>query len=867
MALHESEPRRIAVSRLIAVLILPALSFMSAACSSSAPQESAGDAVATNQSPAAIESGPHDSTETEPTPDSKTLETNHGMPESQDGGETVAEKPVTGKQVADEPVPANDTPAVPEANPKNPDEQKDVVTGEVVLESDGTPVAGARVLLRSNALLETTTDDSGRFRIAGASSDWYWAWAETAKLVSPKQLLRRNPAGPTAREGYPRVRLMLGPGRELKITVTSGVTGKPLDGAVARLGYPDQAKATTGKDGLAVFPALRFDKYEVWIEAVGHARARDEFDLSGSGDLPTPKFTLAAGGTVRGIVKDESGQPLRGAHIVYFTAGVPYGYHGETSLTNEKGEFFDRYLPLNTTTAISADLKEYLGVRKDLALTDGQREQQIEIILNRRLRGGSVAGVVKGVDDKPLAGATVVNFGKQHDDKRETKTDNQGRFILHDLFTGYAGDEIFVMAPGFAPANAKIESGPADSPPEVTITLAAGHKIHGRVENKSGMPLAGAVVSAQSAQYPWQRTPSVRTGADGKFEFDSLPEGVAFRVSAEDYSDNDQTVLTLDGDEPVAVVLQSTGVVRGTVVDSESSQPVTRFRILKGLDFGNHAHFDPNGEAIQSRDGSFTIKKLDLGKTYSLRVEAEGYLRTIESEVPALETDLAEPVRISLTKRDRSKLAAVAGKVVDHAEQPMAGVQIRLIVSNIVPQPANANWFNWQLIEIGQLEQKSYVDQYLLTTTDEKGEFKFEDLVPDRYLQIAYWGDKAPKGRWLNLDQTEPGTAQSTTITVPEPAAIQGSFDAKSFPGVDEIQLVHSEENFLTYRAKPAAGKSEFKFENLPPGRYLLMLMAIPERINGPLGGFTTRPLTSTKLTIEPGDVLQVELTDDDRVK
>lgn len=851
---------RTVVSRLVAIWLVSALSSLSAACSSSAPEPNATNKVGTNHSPAAPASLPQVS-ESAAATDAEVPTTNRDDQAAQDVGETVPEK-----SVADREEPAGDAPAIRETKLEDPAEEPGAVTGEVVLEADGTPVAGARVLLRRNTLIETTTDDMGRFRAAGGSSDWFWVWAEKANLVSPKQVLRR-PASTTSREGFPAVRLMLGPGRELKITVNSAVTREPLKGAVARLGYPDQSQATAGPDGVVVFPALRSEKYEVWIEAAGHARTRDEVDLSVAGDVPSPSFTLAASGTVRGVVKDESGKLLAGAHIIYFTVGVPYGYHGETSLTNDKGEFFDRYLPLNTTTGISADLKDYLAVRKEVTLTDGQREQRIEIVLNRRPRGGSIAGIVTGVNGKPLAKASVVNFGRQYDDKRETTTDVKGRFVLHDLFKGDAGVEIFVTARGFAPADVKVEPGPVDAPPEVAVPLEAGHRVRGRVENPSGKPLAGAAVSANSPRFPWQRTPSVRTGADGKFEFDSLPEGVAFRVSAEDYSDDDRSILTLDGDEPVVVVLKPTGIVLGTVVDVESGKPVTRFRVLKGSEFGDHAHFDPQGETIQSRDGSFTIKKLDLGKSYALRVEAEGYLRTIESHVPAGEPGLAEPVRIELTKRDRSKLAILSGKVVDHAEKPLAGVQLRLIVSNIVPQKGNDNAFNWQLIELGQIEQKSYVDQYLTAITDEKGEFKFDDLIAERYLQIACWGDKAPKGKWLALDQTEPGMTQSTTITVSEPTTVRGSFDAKSFPGVDEIQLVHSEESFLTYRAKPAAGKFEFKFDNLPPGRYLLLLMGIPERSNAQPGVFTTQPVASTTLTIAPGDVQEVEFTADDRVK
>ena len=108
--------------------------------------------------------------------------------------------------------------------------------------------------------------------------------------------------------------------------------------------------------------------------------------------------------------------------------------------------------------------------------------------------GGSIVGVVRDHEGRPIAGANLVNQGRSTDQNREARTGADGRFRLDNLFEGSTGKEVLVRAKGQAPRRVKVEPGPRDRPSEVAIDLEAGHAIKGRVVDDKGKPIAGVMV-------------------------------------------------------------------------------------------------------------------------------------------------------------------------------------------------------------------------------------------------------------------------------------------------------------------------------------------------------------------------------------
>jgi Carboxypeptidase regulatory-like domain len=469
----------------------------------------------------------------------------------------------------------------------------------------------------------------------------------------------------------------------------------------------------------------------------------------------------------------------------------------------------------------------------------------------------------------------VGNYGDQHDERRETTTDTNGRFVLHDLLKSYVGHEIVVRARGFSPALRRVEPGPEESPSDASVRLEPGHFLHGRVENAAGDPLTGASVSISNGRGPFQAMEYVRTDDQGRFEFDSLAEGNAFRISSEGYSARENVSLPFDRDAIVSVKLEPIGVLRGRVIDAATGQPITQFRVRLGFPAERRAgdvpgSFDSRlggaGRTFQVADGTFTLNQLTNRLALEVTVEAEGYQRSVLPRVLVQPVGGAVPLEIPLTKTDPARLAVVSGTLLDHRRNPVAGVQLRLIVSTSASTGDDDNRFNWALIDIGQLGQKGYVAQFLSTVTDARGRFAFRDILPGMYLQLAYWGPNAPKSRSLAFAKTKPGVAQAVTIDVPEPASVSGSFDGRTFPDSGSIALSRKDDAFHTYRSELAAGQTEFRFENVPPGGYWLSVVHKPERSKDHPAMFTLRPIAARSLTVEPGGAYKVKFTEKDRV-
>ena len=90
---------------------------------------------------------------------------------------------------------------------------------------------------------------------------------------------------------------------------------------------------------------------------------------------------------------------------------------------------------------------------------------------------------------------------------------------------------------------------------------------------------------------------------------------------------------------------------------------------------------------------------------------------------------------------------------------------------------------------------------------------------------------------------------------------------ARTFPDSGSIALSRKDDPFHTYRSELAAGQTEFRFENVPPGSYWLSVVRKLERSKDHPQMFTLRPIAARSLTVEPGGSYKVQFTENDRVK
>ena len=132
--------------------------------------------------------------------------------------------------------------------------------------------------------------------------------------------------------------------------------------------------------------------------------------------------------------------------------------------------------------------------------------------------GVELSGTVRDeATGAPIAGARV-GLGWTFD--KAVRTDAAGRYTL----PGFGGSDVVDVqceAPGFA--RQRIDCKPKNEAMELDFTLLRGGRVHGRVVDATGQPVANAYVAAVSMNrltFPWQ---SCRTDGDGMFVCDGLP--------------------------------------------------------------------------------------------------------------------------------------------------------------------------------------------------------------------------------------------------------------------------------------------------------------------------------------------------------
>lgn len=753
--------------------------------------------------------------------------------------------------------------------------EANVVSGILIDAANGQPVVGAQVLLRSGRVDAVASDAEGKFRFekVSANSNGYELWAYRDNLITARTQVKQSSTADAAAATFEPLRLEMKPGMRAGFRVTSQETGLPIADARVRIGYPDRRTTTTDKNGQAAVIGLGPEQYDVTVEAPGYARDASQLDLGQKVDVADFAVALRPGGEVRGVVVDEHGQPVPEADVGYRESdGI--GFHGDAFRTDPNGEFRHRFLPLGAPLKISIDKRDFVPVEQSLSLTASQPTRELRLTLARRPDGGSVAGVVRDQEGKPLAGAKVANYGNRSSQERLTTTDAEGRFVLHDLFDSSRGIYVRVSAKDFAPQGVTIEAtGTAQAPAELSVTLEPGHSLRGRIVNEAGKPVGGAYIMARSSVFRWGME-SVRADDQGEFVFNSLPAEVQFDVSHPQYPSSRAATFKLDETEPVTITLEDPGVIKGQVLDAKTKQPLQQFHIRLGFSRDrrpsdangsyNGSWSDP-GLTFQESEGRFKIEPLVAGMPLELIVEADGYERFVVPRAVALKSASATDVSVALTPVSPVLPYALNVQLLNDAGKPIPDVQLRLIVSTDQPKGKDDNAYNWVLIDSGQLGDKSYVEQFLAGVTNAEGKCAFPNITPGKYLQLAYWGEGAPKGRSLAFDVTRPNQTDNVVIDVPRPAIVRGSFDRAKIHDAGGVQISSSAESFLSFEAKLKADQSTFEFRDLPPGSYWASVVSKP--VTSMENGHEMHrisPLASQKIVLKAGEEKEVHFDEPD---
>jgi uncharacterized GH25 family protein len=661
------------------------------------------------------------------------------------------------------------------------------------------------------------------------------------------------------------------PGVSVRVKVLSQADGKPIAGARVRLIWTNTERDHfTDDKGEVELQALTPETYHVQAGAKDHAAEVRAINL-GSGQPGTLEMKLQPGGSVTGRVHDENERPLAGVGVNLYVddqSDVP----GDYVETDAQGRYRLDYLPLTRNLRLLVSKLDYLDERNYFRLAAGKGQlTQFDFILKKRPHGGSVRGVVRDQQGKPVVGAEVLNpkIGSPVESRR-AKTDAQGNFLLDNVYAGpYGGHRLVVRAKGFSPQGVEFKPGPATQPTAVTVTLESGHRIKGQVVDEAGKPIRGVYVYFALGNMPTRSDigGNTITDAQGRFEFDSLPEKSPFAFEKEGYSEIDARELPLDGDKEVVVTMKSEGVIKGKVVDATTGKPIPRFNVR--VTFSPDRQPDEPGtlyrkwqpgEEFVSPPGQFLMKELTAGMSLQVTISADGYRRQVVRRVVAKTAAEAETVEIPLTAEDPAKLMTLRGKFVDHRSEAVRGAELRLIVAVDRPVPRDAEPFDWNTIEAGQVDAQPNVLQVQSKTTAVDGSFVFQRVPGGAEIELVYWGKSVPSGRLDHLEKLTEKERTGLVIKAPAPARITGTIDRKVFPQISEICLSGLPQ---FYKAVLSADGKSFVMDGLPAGTYELQVFVPASRADGLAGASLS--LGHKSVTLEEGKEEKISLGEADR--
>ncbi|MCK6447699.1 MAG: sigma-70 family RNA polymerase sigma factor [Planctomycetes bacterium] len=263
----------------------------------------------------------------------------------------------------------------------------------------------------------------------------------------------------------------------------------------------------------------------------------------------------------------------------------------------------------------------------------------------------------------------------------------------------------------------------ADADAPLEFVLGHGRTLRGVVRDEDGRPIEGVSVTTRVDGVPSYGA-AVRTGSDGAFELPNTPDGERTRVEAyaEGWTAGQHTVVA--DDAPIEIVLRPAGGICGRVVDAETLQPITRFRVAfvtPVLEPGERRLPRHRGEwvepglEIEDANGLWNTKfdELEPDAFTGIAVHAAGYGTRILPRVRTSRNADAEPLLIAL-----GRARVLVGRVVEKSSgRGLAGARVKCF-SKRAPLIFDAS------------------SGLPLAITDERGEFRLEDL-PEEPVSLA----------------------------------------------------------------------------------------------------------------------------------
>jgi len=279
--------------------------------------------------------------------------------------------------------------------------------------------------------------------------------------------------------------------RTMQITVLDP-DGKALPGVNVFASASDTKSVrkhdyTTNAEGKAMVELPQtVDLLRLWATKSGYVGLFAQWwrDHQPDGHLIPEEYTfhLAKGTTIGGVVKNDAGEPIRGAKVQAQLMLPPGGelpdrpwpntwlaYGDAARVTDAEGRWSLDNVPAGDDVQVSVMLNhpDYIGeptwgsLQKAQGVTmEALRDKSATIVMHW---GSPITGTVKDADGKPVAEAVVI-WGDDpyfQEGSQEVRTDAEGRYRIPPREIGPL--RITVVAPNWSPAQTQLDVSPANS--------------------------------------------------------------------------------------------------------------------------------------------------------------------------------------------------------------------------------------------------------------------------------------------------------------------------------------------------------------------------------------------------------------------
>jgi protocatechuate 3,4-dioxygenase beta subunit len=483
------------------------------------------------------------------------------------------------------------------------------------------------------------------------------------------------------------------PARQFRLILLDDA-GKPVEGADVVLGNSSDKEngrpaAVTDSHGRCSIPVgtMQADYWGPKITKPGYVPMEGWLGKAEAEKLFAEETTLCItkGRTIGGVVRDESGQPIKGVILgFWYNPNKPrQAVRDDMDLipvrTDADGKWVCDFAPPEFDDSFCIFLRhpqyvsDYWG--NSIPSAKYPRPSNEDLLSGKAVyvmkAGVVLTGKVTDAQSNPVSGAQVrimegSGFGYDARAVNAQRTKVDGSFMFKNA-EGERGS-VIVTAKGFAPDIFPFDMG-KDAP--LVIRLAPGGIIRGKLIDARGMPIQGAFVYVKE----WREQDSLlrwdtRTDKDGCFVWSDAPtDGATFCIYQQGYMRQDDVALKpLDTEQ--LITLSDPLRITGRVLDTETGKPIDA-RVIYGIDYGRRS--PPTWQRQTQtpvKDGKYEMEITDSYNAFVLRAQADGYKPAVSESIPR---DAGrKTVDFKMVKGK-----PIVGRVLDPDGNPIAGVDVR----------------------------------------------------------------------------------------------------------------------------------------------------------------------------------------------